>query len=325
MRYWKWPASGYAYWNTHYYYRWRPIGDYDTEPLATDPNIPANWASGRLRWTATNGGQLEMMGYWDWSMVEKAQGLSTDAAYQSALLALYYRLTYGSRLCEVDLAQQTYDWDLMPDQATDENDPGAQEAAKISYHFAVAVDMDFGVMGSSASTADAGFILWRSFYYSDDNRYEARNVDTMLYELRYMRPIQFTANRTTDGAGHAWVVYGYNTGTSPTQFLMHFGWGGSNDGWYSCDNINGDWNDNQNILKRVAPADVVRFVYNGGLNGDGSPDSAYSNLENALLDAPDDTTLIMYAGETQVLPGAPAVIDRPVTLKGHDITITSGG
>ena len=123
--------------------------------------------------------------------------------------------------------------------------------------------------------------------------------------------------------GHSWIVAGYNKSTSPWQYLMNMGWGGGTTDWYMCDDV---FPEEQRIVTRVAPRDIVRFVapevFGGG--GDGTPSAPYLGLAHALQQVPDDTTLILKAGTSQTLTGTSALLDRPMTLKGHDVWIERG-
>ncbi|HXK57861.1 MAG TPA: hypothetical protein PLZ16_14575, partial [Gammaproteobacteria bacterium] len=123
-----------------------------------------------------------------------------------------------------------------------------------------------------------------------------------------------------DSGGHSWIAAGYNTSTTPTQFLMNMGWGGGTTDWYSCDEV---FPDSQGIVIRIAPQGVVRFVESGATAGDGTPAAPYANLPAALTDAPAGTTLIMKAGSAHTLSGSPAVLSGPLILKGYDVTITT--
>ena len=66
--------------------------------------------------------------------------------------------------------------------------------------------------------------------------------------------------------------------------------------------------------------DVVQFV--GATNsGDGSPDDPYQDIEEALQHAPNGATLIFKAGTGNTFSSASLVLDRPLTLKGYNVTI----
>jgi hypothetical protein len=64
----------------------------------------------------------------------------------------------------------------------------------------------------------------------------------------------------------------------------------------------------------------VRFI-GGGISGDGSPQNPYANVEEAVQNAPDDTTLIFKAGSDNTFASAPLIIDKPLILKGKNAII----
>ena len=116
------------------------------------------------------------------------------------------------------------------------------------------------------------------------------------------------------------IVYGYNRGTDPDrQFRMNMGHGGGDDGWFSLDSM--PFTLYQKHLTRIAPLDVVRFVSDAN-PGDGSPSDPYRDIEEALADVPDNTTLIFKAGTTNTFSAGTLTINRSLTLKGYNITIT---
>jgi len=124
--------------------------------------------------------------------------------------------------------------------------------------------------------------------------------------------------------GHAWVIFGYNKALDPWQFKMNMGWGGSS-AWYTLDPTDPPEPTDPpipplNHLTHIAPAGVVRFV-GGGVSGDGSPQTPYANVEEAVQDAPDGTTLIFKAGSDNTFASAPLIIDKPLILKGKDAII----
>ena len=123
--------------------------------------------------------------------------------------------------------------------------------------------------------------------------------------------------------GHAWVVYGYNQ-TGP-QFLMNMGWGPGNDDavWYTCSQVPFIYN--QKIGMMIAPASVVRFVGPIAFHGLylGSPNCPYTSFADALgdEDLPDGTVLIFKAGTVHTFGIHPTLINKPLTLRGHQVII----
>ena len=106
------------------------------------------------------------------------------------------------------------------------------------------------------------------------------------------------------------------------KFHVNMGWGGDDDGWYSCEGVYlpKGFTIDQAHTTWIAPEDVVKFV--GAANsGDGSPDDPYENIEEAIANAPDGATLIFKAGSDNTFSAAPLVIDRPLVLKGKNAII----
>lgn len=319
MYYWQWPDSGIGSNNVTFAFRFSDGGSWLSEPLANDPNIPASgvWVD-RLRWTPDNGGKLQMNGWWEDSVYDKALEISDDLPYLIALQVLWNRLSPGWTYCSADFESATYDWSIMPAAASDPPDAGALEAAELSYHAAVAVEMNFGLLASAASQSPFGYYTF--FRYDHDARSSSRFDSWVVEDIQWSRVVQLRGEN--EQGGHSWVIAGYNKGTTPWQYLMNLGWGGGTTEWCTFDDY---FPNEQHIVTRIAPDDVVRFVALGSGGGDGSPDDPYLGLSHALGQVPDDTTLIMKAGSTHTLYGEDALLDRPMTLKGQDVWIERGG
>jgi hypothetical protein len=315
MYYWQWPSSGAGSASVTYHYRYSDPW-WLIEPLATDPGIPGGWST-RLRWAPDDGGELSMSGYWDDTLYEGARDISDASAYRNALSDCWGRMDTGSTSCSANFGTATYNWGIMRDTASEPPSAGDLEAAEVSYHAGIANGMDYGVWGSSAYTSFTPFVYRTYFDYDPDAVYTGRNTLTMINEIQWFRLVQIRGEN--DSGGHSWIAAGYNEGTTPVQFLMNMGWGGGTTEWYSVDEV---FPSDQGHAIRIAPESVVRFVDNGWTGGDGTPDNPYLGLSTALGAAPDETTLIMKAGSTHTLPGDPIVLDRPMTYKGYDVTIT---
>ena len=312
MYFWQWPAAGNGTASGTYHYRYH-VPSWLVVPLANDPNLPASWI-GRLEW---HSGELRMTGYWDESLYESAQNVSTNSAYLSALADLWGLMTSGSTSYSVNLGAATYNWSSMRDEATDPPSAGDLEAAEISYHAGVVLGMDYGVKGSSASTDFTPWIYNTRFDFDPDAYYTGFNESLIIENIRWFRLVQIRGE-TEDGGGHSWIIAGYNTNVSPTQYLMNMGWGGGTTEWYTRDAM---FPYDQGQVLNIAPESVVRFAGGGGIFADGSPDNPFSNLEYAIAIVPDDTTLVLKAGTTHTLSGSPVVLDKPMTLKGYDVRI----
>lgn len=321
--YWQWPNTGAGSEDVNYEFRWR--NNWDSEPLGTNPNIPAGWA-GRLEWTSANGGLLQMNGNWDESVLRNAQAINGDSDYQDALQNLYDNLNRRVTNWSANFGATTYQLDHMADEAGSLPAGGIDAVATLCYHAGVAVQMDYGIEGSGALMNDANDALEDNFRYSRDASCGSPDIQEITENIQWLRPVML-GGHSNSGAGHAWVIYGYNKRTDPNrQFLMNMGWGGNGDDWYSCDNIDynhdniPDFNIDQEQIIQIAPLKNAQFVGNRN-SGDGSPDSPHKDIEDAIRNAPSATTLIFKAGSTNTFSANTLVIDRPFTIKGLNVTI----
>ncbi|MBN2104874.1 C10 family peptidase [bacterium] len=162
MYYWKWPESGTGNACTTCHFR-RGIG-WVEKVCGTDPKIPADYpwvvsSVTRLEWIPKDGGILRMRGYWDESLYEEAQEISNNSDFLSALGDCWNSLTIGSSPEDVTFGE-TYEWDQMTETR---DTPGGDDMAKISYHAAVAANMNFGVKASGASMLECRNALVNHF------------------------------------------------------------------------------------------------------------------------------------------------------------------
>jgi len=320
MHYWAWPPSGAGFDTTSYRYRWRE--GWDGEPCPYDPVIPFGWGGGsRLQWTEANGGTLWMRGHWDWSVLQTAQNDPTiqnrTPEYLAALDALYDRLLRFTMPLEVDFSSATYDWSIIGPLHEDPPDPGDVEVAKLCFHTGVAVHMDYGVWGSSSSIDIAREGLVGHFRYHADAFASPINPYIIVGEIAMLRPAGMRGTEEGAPAGHMWIAHGYDLTAVPGPALyMNLGWGETM-GWYVWD----EWFPAEMFqLRNLAPAQGVQFVDTSG-SGNGSPALPYGSIEEAVAEAPDNTTLILQAGGTYPFFAYELVIDRPLTLKGMQVTI----
>jgi len=325
MNYWQWPPSGTGsaalYDAKHYRLDWAG------ESCPTNPNpsvFPGEW-KGRLRWTAAPAGTLEITGYWDNTVMDRARDLSTNTDYQNALDDLFDGLTTGFWLWEADFGAATYDWSLMQATHTDPPDLGDQEAAELSYHCAVSVFMDFGLYLSLAALADVPGALVDYFRYDPDALHSGCNPLALTYEVQWLRPIIIAGDRpeADGGGGHAWVVHGYDKSTDPDRlFYMNLGWSGNFDGWYALDQMpvpNANFVLDQDQVIWIAPESGVRFVDAGG-SGDGTPAEPWGSIAEVAAEYPDNALIIFKAGSDNTFTGS-VTLDRPCTLRGKDVVI----
>lgn len=136
-----------------------------------------------------------------------------------------------------DFGNTTYDWAHMLNQYSlgEYNEEESRAVGTLMYHAGVANDMYYGYSSSDAFYPDTKG-LQTYFGYSPNAQYVSRREmedygwDQIIYnELYYGHPVFYTA--TADVGGHAFVVDGYDSNSA--TFHINWGWGGSNDGYYS--------------------------------------------------------------------------------------------
>ncbi|MBC8526498.1 MAG: C10 family peptidase [Candidatus Cloacimonetes bacterium] len=330
MYYWKWPITGTGTGNVDYNYRW--VDGWINEPLAFDPGISNWWTNNNLLDYDNINDLLLMNGNWDynlyswaWYIVESPPFTPNQVIlYHNALYALYDRLNSNTTNWAADFGATEYEWDLMADNVADLPPGGANAVATISYQAGIALSVDYGLWVSLANTSNVPVVMENNFKYDPDVIYEARDQQKMIDDIQWLRPIEFKGKTAGSNAGHAFVIYGYNDSTLPIQFKMNMGWGGNHDGWYSCNNIfwggSVHYNTSQYHVLKIAPEDVVKFV-GGDDPGDGGPGDPYEDIEEAIAEAPDNSTLIFRAGSNNTFSGNSLEIDRPLVLKGYNAVI----
>ena len=312
MYYWQWPPTLTGGGSTVYYDK-RYTTSWNSTPLTQSVGIPTDFA-GRLEWVATGGGQLRMNGYWDESIHYAATQISDDLLYTNALATLWSRMTPSTATLHVVHDGVTINWSLLNDDHTDPPDAGDAEAAELSYQFAVACHMGFGLWGSGSNHDEACDALTDHFRYDPDSYNTTGGDHWITDEIAWLRPVQLAG--ASDTGGHSWVVHGYDTSTVPTEFLMNMGWGGA-PAWHLRDEV---FPIGQSFIVNIAPASVVRFV-GAATAGDGTPGQPYHDLAAAAAAAPSGATLIFQAGSDNPFAGTSVVLNRPLTLKGVDVLV----
>jgi hypothetical protein len=317
MYYWKWPPTGTGSSCVSYPYRYRT--DWISVGLASGPTIPPEYA-GRLVYDATNH-QLRMSGYWDDSIYGAAQKISSASAFQTALATLWNIMTQASKNACADFSAASFNWGIVRDSNTEPADAAGAQAALISAWTAIGVDSGLGVWGTGSYFGNDVAGLVDHFRYDSDALFTpgpGATIAGLTSEITWGRVAGLGGGRA-DGAGHAWVIDGYDKSTDPNRLLhMNLGWGGSSNGWYT-------WDDrpfplNNDMMTHIAPASVKFALASWIVPGDGSPNSPYLNITQAAGSVPAGNTLMLRAGSEYNFSGS-LVIDRAMTIKGFGATI----
>ena len=179
----------------------------------------------------------QIMKYWNWPITGEGSNSYIPQDHPE----------YG--LQSADFANATYNWAMMPNNVVAPN----AEVAKITYHFGVAVEMNYGPNGSGAYSHKAAIALLDNFKYDEDKMQmwyrdytwdpyldelveypwaEQDWIDTLKLEIDNGRPIYYAGDDGT--AGHAFVCDGYDNND---YFHFNWGWGGSYDGYFSVNDL----------------------------------------------------------------------------------------
>jgi len=313
MYYWQWPPAGTGAVPTPYPFKYRYTTTWLSEPLGTNVGVPGSW-SDRLRWDASNGGTLWMNGYWDEaSLYPGAERISTNTAYRTALGALWNRMTAAQVMPDINYTAPIA-WNIITNVHTDPVDAGNAAVAALCHAAGVSVYMKYGILGSDAFNNHIPEALEAYYRFDPDGvYYSSLNLTSVVEELQWYRVVVVGGGGPPPvPGGHAWVIHGYNEGTTPTQLLMNLGWGAPSSAWYSLDQM---FPASQDMVIRLAPSNSVKFV-GVPAAGTGSPANPYRNLEHALANAPDGATLVFKAGSDNTFAASMLRIARPLTLKG---------
>ena len=169
----------------------------------------------------------------------------------------YYSPEHG--IISVDFSDYIYNFDNMND-----NNP-TYDSQLLLYHAGAAVEMDYSPWASGASVCwdgpSAQSALDNNFNYYDEitcvvkNNYNIDDWNALIKDqLDKGWPVIYRGY--SENAGHAWNVDGYQE----DYFHCNWGWGGSSNGYFYFDNINGDgfsFIENQAALVNIAPDNIV--------------------------------------------------------------------
>ena len=158
-----------------------------------------------------------------------------------------------------------YDYAAMGDAES-----GSDAASYLVWHAAIAVNMNYDCEGSGAQVTggypSAEYALKNNFLYKSSlyDTYpsswsDAQWVQKLKDEIDANRPFIYVGY--DDEGGHAWNCDGYDA-TNPDNVLFHmnWGWGGSEDGWFTvtgASDPNG-WGSGSHVLINIEPESLNR-------------------------------------------------------------------
>ena len=132
-----------------------------------------------------------------------------------------------------------------------------EAVAELCREVADAVDMDFGCAGSGAYVEDVETALEEQFRYNDGCQVKDR-TDYLFAEWFGKLKDEFNSNRPVVYGipEHAIVVDGWKEEWIGDQYSfihLNYGWGGTNDGWFSPDEIPSGEPDEELIVCQIRP------------------------------------------------------------------------
>ena len=136
-----------------------------------------------------------------------------------------------------------YNWQNMPDSCDSGCAPQDTAAlAELCYEVGVAFEMNYGVCGSGAYTADALTVFPTYFRYDPSIAKEDRYTHTaaewfsiIQTEINNERPMQYRIR------SHSIVCDGWRDTGGQNQYHMNYGWGGSFTTWFAIDSLYCYW------------------------------------------------------------------------------------
>ncbi len=191
----------------------------------------------------------QVMKFWSWPSVGAGSHTYTDPTSGATLTA-----NYGA---------MAYQWSLMPGALTFISSTAQINAvATLMLHAGISVDMSYSSAESGAYVLSmetygvncAQYALPTYFHYKPslkgiprfgekegygdlniDSVTEANWIALLQTELNAGRPIIYDGEEPANAGGHCWVCDGWET--SGNMFHFNWGWGGSNDAYYTVDNL----------------------------------------------------------------------------------------
>lgn len=167
---------------------------------------------------------------------------------------------YGPQ--SADFENSWYRWDEMSDEPQTVN----LAIAELLYHIGVGYHMNYAPGGSPIGTDIGEDSICFYFKYLDYYPEHAYFRDSISYEewitilkdnIDRKLPVFYSGYETPGGVGHAFVCDGYQ---DSAYFHLNLGWGGLNNGYYTIDNIPGNFTYNQYMVVERYP-DTMNFTY----------------------------------------------------------------
>lgn len=234
----------------------RASGDAAIEPL-----IKVNWNQG-----SPYNKYCPKNAYVGCVAVSLAQAMSVFKYPEQATGTHGYTSPFGTLAIEYD-KEDPYDWEAIMSGANNKD-----EVARLLYHCGVAVDMQYGLNGSGTQQAKAANALKKYFKYPSSvsfswrSSYDGNWEEMLIGELENGNPIIYCGSPADGSTGHSFNIDGYD---GQSMFHLNWGWGGSNNGYFSIDALkpgNDDWTNSHGAVTGIhtltdAPTNITLSSY----------------------------------------------------------------
>jgi len=167
----------------------------------------------------------------------------------------YNHPVYGE--LSADFENTWYRWDEMCDAPQTNN----TAIGELMFHLGVALEMNYGVNSSGAY----GYPDQIEPYFNISLDYDSVRRDLytdpewrsmIIEQLDQAYPVPYIGFTSNMSSGHFWVCDGYQ---DTTYYHMNWGWGGSSNGYYTLDNLQG-FTTSQFIGVNFYP-DTINYTY----------------------------------------------------------------
>ena len=179
----------------------------------------------------------------------------------------YQSENYGT--LSANFGATTYDWTNMPAELSYSSSSSEKMAvAKLMYHVAVALEVDFTPDESNTYPNLVADILSEYFSYSTQAQFIKRSnytestwISILQGELDANRVMLYTGFDSEHEVGHAFVMDGYDDNG---LFHINWGWGGWYDGYFEINDLSPvssySFNETQGAVIKIIPVDTYTDV-----------------------------------------------------------------
>ncbi len=199
-------------------------------------------------------------------------------------------------------------------------DNSVEAVSEISYEMGVAFRMDYGRCGSGAYTMDGAYVFPAYFRY--DTSAEA------VYRSDYNAVTWFSVIKDNINRGlpllyriysHAIVCDGWRVSGGLNQYHFNYGWGGSNNAWYTVDNLYCPWS-GCNPMVEAMVINIIPLSARPWLEGFAFTDSAGDG--DGMLEAGEEIALSVQIANFGVEPTDDVTLN--LTVDDQSISILNG-